>query len=124
MPQTTETGRRANEFGRKTARKIAHEIGARSTSKTSNEFEYKGKHITIRCARYKTNDFGVTYKMLERIDSIIGACEQKNSGYKLYEISPEKFKENMRISRSNDKVRLVRKSVFLTEGKYFRDIRG
>ena len=121
MPQDRETGARANEYGRETAKKIAVNIGAESISKISNEFELQGRKITIRCAKFSTNDLGVTYKMLERIDAIFAALEQENGNYKLYEISPAMFKKNMRETKSKGsaagKVGLVRKSVFANEGK-------
>lgn len=127
MPQNRESGARANEYGRETARKIANKIGAVSTSKTSNEFKLGSKKITIRCARNTTNDIGMTYSMLKRADSIIAALEQDNGEYELYAISPEKFQENMRETRSKGavagKVGLVRKSVFLNEGKFIRKVK-
>ena len=127
MPQDRESGARANRYGRETAIKIADAIGATSISKTSNEFKLEGRKITIRCARHSTNDLGVTYKMLERIDAIFAALEQENGMYELYEISPNMFEENMRETRSKGaaagKVGLVRKSVFIDEGEFIRSVR-
>jgi hypothetical protein len=42
MPQNRESGARANEYGRITARRIEN-IGAKSTNKRSNEFEFNGR---------------------------------------------------------------------------------
>jgi hypothetical protein len=127
MPQDRESGARANKYGRETAKKIADKIGAKSISKISNEFELQGRKITIRCAKHSTNDFGVTYKMLERIDAIYAALEQKNSEYELYEISPSIFKKNMRETKSRGpaagKVGLVKKSVFVNEGKFIDSVK-
>ena len=126
MPQDRESGARANRYGRETAIKIADAIGATSISKTSNEFTLKGRKITIRCARHSTNDLGVTYKMLERIDAVFSALEQEDGTYEFYEISPSMFEENMRATRSKGaaagKVGLVRKSVFINEGKFIRSV--
>lgn len=122
MPQNRESGARANEYGRETARKIAEKISAKSISKISNEFELQGRKITIRCAKHSTNDLGVTYKMLERIDTIFAALEQEDGKYEIYEISPSMFEKNMRETRSKGdaagKVGLVRKSVFVNEGEF------
>ncbi len=122
MPQNRDSGARANEYGRENAKRIAEKIGAKSISKRSNEFELKGRKITIRSAKHSTNDLGVTYKMLERIDAIFGALEQENGKYELYEISPSMFEKNMRETRSKGpaagKVGLVRKSVFVNEGTF------
>jgi hypothetical protein len=122
MPQDRESGARANEYGRKTAKKIGTKLGAKSISKIGNEFVLDSRKITIHCARYRTNDIGVTYKMLRRIDAVLAAFQQKNGDYKLYEISPKKFKQNMRETKSRGnaagKVGLVRKSFFVNQGKF------
>lgn len=121
MPQDRESGARADKYGRETARKIAERISATAISKTSNEFLLKNRKITIRCARFKTTDVGVSYKMLERIDAVIAALEQSNEEYKLYEISPQTFKQHMRETKSKGasagKVALVGKNVFMSKGK-------
>ena len=127
MPQNRESGAAANEYGRKTAKMIAEKIGAKSISKRSNEFELQGRRITIRCAKHSTNDFGVTYRMLERIDAIFAALEQENGKYELYEISPSMFEKNMRETKCKGpaagKVGLVRKSVFVNEGEFICSVR-
>jgi len=126
MPQNRESGARANEYGRITARKIAATLGAISSSQTSNEFELDGRKITIRCARYTTTNFGMTFKMLERVDSIFGAIEQENGTYEIYELSPKVFAENMRDTRSQGpsagKVGLVNRSLFVSQGRYLRTV--
>lgn len=127
MPQDRESGAKANEYGRETAKKIAKYFGAKSISKTSNEFELQDKKITIRCARHSTNDIGVTYRMLKRIDAIFVALEQGNGEYKLYEISPSMFELNMRETKSKGaaagKVGLVRKSVFVNDGQFICSVK-
>lgn len=124
MPQDRISGADANAYGRKTARKIAIEIGAISVSKTSNEFELDNRKITIRCARKNNKQFGVPYRVLKRVNAVIGAIEQKNGDYKLYEISPDRFKEKMRPTRSTGpsfgRVGLVRRTVFIKEGKFIQ----
>lgn len=126
MPQDRESGARADKYGRETAKKIAERISAISISETSNEFLHKNRKITIRCAHNKTNDIGVSYKMLERIDAVIAAFEQDNEEYKLYEISPQSFKQYMRETKSKGasagKVGLVRKNVFMNEGNFISTI--
>ena len=126
MPQNRESGAQANEYGRVTARKIADAIGAIPTSQTSNEFELDGRKITIRCARPTTTNFGVSFKMLERVESILGAIEQDNGTYKMYELSPKEFAENMRDTRSKGpsagKVGLLNRSLFLNQGRYLRTV--
>jgi hypothetical protein len=127
MPQDRESGARANQYGKETAKRIAEKIGAKSTSKISNEFELQGRKITIRCARHSNDSLGVTYKMLERIDVIFAALEQENGKYELYGISPSGFKKNMRETKSKGaaagKVGLVRKSVFVNEGEFICSVK-
>ena len=126
MPQDRISGARANRYGRTTARKVARQIGAVSLSANSNEFKLKGKRVTIRCARVKTNQLGTSYKLLERVKSVIAALEQENGEYELYEITPEKFKANMRETRSKGrsagKVGLVRRSLFVNEGRFLGSV--
>jgi hypothetical protein len=127
MPQDRESGAKANKYGRETAKKIADKIGAKSISKISNEFKLHDRKITIRCAKHSTNDYGVTYKMLERVDAVFAAFEQESNKYELYEISPYIFKNNMRETQSRGasagKVGLVRKSVFVKEGKFICSVK-
>ena len=127
MPQDRISGADANAYGRETARKIATAIGAIPISETSNEFELDNRKITIRCARKKTQNLGAPYQLLERINAVIAALEQENGEYELYEISPDKFKQNMRPTRSTGpsggRVGLVKKSIFINEGKFISQIK-
>src|SRR5713226_4523479 len=75
MPQDRDTGAAANEFGRATARKIATKIGATEIQRSSNECRVDGEKIVIKCARVDTPSIGVTYKMLDHLDGILGAFE-------------------------------------------------
>lgn len=126
MAQDRASGADANKYGRERSRKMAIAIGAVSISETSNEFELDTRKITIRCARKRTLNLGTPYKLLERVSAVIAALEQENGSYKLYEISPEKFKQNMRPTRSTGpsagRVGLVRKSVFINEGKFIQEV--
>jgi hypothetical protein len=60
--------------------------------------------------------------MLKRIDAVFAALEQENGKYEVFELSPNIFEKNMRESKSKGasagKVGLVRKSVFIDEGKF------
>jgi len=121
MPQNRESGIAANQYGRATARKIMESLGARTIKSNGNECYLNNKLIAIKCARKRTSDFGLSYKMLERIDGVIGACEIEQDTYKLYELSTQLFRKNMRPTKSKGpaagRVGLVRKSVFYQNGK-------
>lgn len=127
MPQDRISGANADRYGSETARKIAEAIGAISISETSNDFKLGSQKITIRCARKNNKQFGVPYQVLKRVDAVIGAIEQENGDFKLYEITPDKFKEKMRptgsTGQSAGRVGLVRRSVFVNEGKFIQEVK-
>jgi len=127
MTQNRASGIAANRYGTETARKIATAIGAVSISKISNECELGNKKILIKCARKYTDSVGVPYQLLERVSAIIAAFEQEAGNYKLYEIMPYKFKQKMRPTRSrgasSGRVGMVRKSVFINEGKFIKTVK-
>ena len=126
MPQDKESGAAANEYGRKTGRKIGTVLGARMIDKNSNACTLDDEHLVIKCARLKTQDIGVSYKMLERLDGIIGAFEYESGEYDLYRLDPQTFRANMRPTRSTGssagRVGLVRKTVFLESGQLLRHV--
>jgi len=117
MPQDADSGTLANEYGHETAREIAAKIGATSVSDSSNEFAHKGRLITIRSAHQATTSVGVTYNMLERIDSVVAAFENQDGGYDLYEMSPALYRIRMRDSKNEGKVGLVTRSTFREIGQ-------
>lgn len=127
MPQDRTSGADANTYGRETSRKIAIAIGAISISEKSNEFELDNRKVTIRCARNNNRQFGVPYQILDRVDAVIAAFAQESGDYKLYEIDPDKFKENMRPTRSkgssSGRVGIVSGSVFINEGKFIQTVK-
>lgn len=115
MAQNRESGAAASEWGHATARLIAVQLGTALTSKRSNECLLSGKRTVIKCAHSSTQSVGVTYKMLERLDQILGAFEEEDGSLRLVLLGPEKFKANLRPSRSSssrDRVGLVSRRVF------------
>lgn len=120
MTQDQASGAAANEWGRVTARAIASKIGAVMTGRTSNEALLDGKKIVIKCAATATDSVGVTFKMLDRLDSIIGAFQLDDGSFELWSLSPEKFRQEMRDTRSRGsaagKVGLVRRDIFEKSG--------
>jgi hypothetical protein len=90
-------------------------------SKTSNEATFKGKNIVIKCAAPATDSVGVTFKMLDRLDSIVAAFQRDDGSFELWCLPAEKCRSEMRDTRSTGasagKVGLVRKDVFERQGK-------
>ena len=127
MAQDQISGAAANEWGRVTARAIASKIGAIMKSQTSNEALLEGKTVVIKCAASATDSVGVTFKMLDRLDSIIGAFQLDDDSFELWSLSPEKFRNGMRDTRSRGsaagKVGIVRRQSFEQNGRLLGRIR-
>jgi len=100
MGQTRETGAAANKYGHTMARKIAHYLGTQLLSNKSNEIEFLGERLVIKCAHKNVPEIGVSLAMLKRIDGIIAVLEDKNEKYTLYKVSPQWYRGNMKSSRS------------------------
>jgi hypothetical protein len=127
MTQDRASGAAANEWGRVTARAIASKIGAVMKSRTSNEATLDGKNVVIKCAASATDSVGVTFKMLDRLNAIIGAFQLDDESFELWSLAPEKFRQEMRDTRSRGsaagKVGIVRKDVFEKKGRLLARIR-
>lgn len=121
MTQDQASGAAANEWGRVTARAIASKIGAVMTGQTSNEATLDGKKVVIKCAASATDSVGVTFKMLGRLDYIIGAFQLDDESFELWSLSSEKFRREMRDTRSRGsaagKVGIVRRDFFEKNGR-------
>lgn len=126
MSQNQHTGAAANKYGRETARLIMKELSTEPISKISNECILDGRRVVIKCSKVNTKQVGVSYRMLERLDGVIGAFESDTDSYELYEISPDTFKANMRETRSTGasagKVALVLQKIFEEEGKLIQTV--
>ncbi len=126
MPQDRESGASANKYGRETARKIMKKLGTKPIRSMSNECILKGRLVAIKCSRKYTKCIGVSYLMLKRLKSVIGAFETENDCYVLYELSPRVFTNNMRPTRSKGaaagKVGLVTQSVFEAKGRFIKSV--
>ena len=120
MKQDQLSGAEADAWGRKTARAIAAELGAKMKNQTSNEATFKGEHIVIKCAAPATDSVGVTFKMLDRLDSIVAAFQRDDGSFELWSLPADKFRREMRATRSTGtsagKVGLVRKDAFEKHG--------
>lgn len=125
--QNQKTGAAANKYGREMAIKIMKALETKPIDKNTNECILNGKRVAIKCSRKYTKCIGVSYKMLERLDGIIGAFEKDVNLYELYQLSPKTFSENMRETKSKGpaagRVGLVVQKVFEDEGKFLRAIK-
>ncbi|TCV23595.1 hypothetical protein [Vibrio crassostreae] len=121
MTQNQSSGAAANDWGRQTARIIAEKLGTSISSKISNECIYKDSRVVIKCAKVDTDSVGVTYKMLERLDFVIGAFQQESGEFELFQLPVSFFERHMRATASKGaakgKVGIVRQTVFEDRGK-------
>ena len=124
--QSRKTGAQANAWGRETADKIAEYLGAKKINPNANEYTLNDQALTIRCARTTTNTVGVTYKMLERISSVIAALENDAGQFDLYAITPEQYSQEMRGTRSkgpsSGRVGMVRTAYFKNHGDHIKTV--
>jgi hypothetical protein len=121
MLQDKNSGAAADRWGRETARQIASQIGATMQRRGSNEALLNGQNVVIKCAAVATDSVGVTYKMLEKLDAVIGAFQIGSDSFELWSLNPKQFEAAMRETKSRGasagKVAIVRKGVFLSHGK-------
>lgn len=121
MVQTQASGAAANAWGHSTARAIAKQLGARLLRSGSNECELRGERIVLKCARQKTASVGVTFKMLERLDAVIGAFQVEDGSFELWRLTRDEYEHHMRPTASRGasagKVGIVAKSTFRAEGR-------
>lgn len=122
MPQSQISGAAANDFGRKTASLVAVALGTKLASARSNEAQFHGRRVVIKCARYKTTSVGVTYKMQKSLDEVLGAFEVEPGEYKVFELPIATFIKFQRPSKSKGasvhQVGLVSRSEFVKRGKF------
>jgi hypothetical protein len=128
MPQNQASGAAANKWGRETARQIAPRIGAVMLGSGSNEATFGGKRVVIKCAARKTNSVGVTFKMLEALDAVIGAFQLDDGSFEVWSLPSDVFRAEMRNTRSRGraagKVGLVRRAVFSNRGTLVGRVRA
>jgi len=126
MAQDRITGADGNRFGRETAPLIARAIGATILGSQSNEVTYKGSRAVIKCAARKTNSVGVTYHMLGRVDSVLGAFQQPDGSFEVRMLPATIFAQQMRPTRSRGasagKVGVVSRGVFERRGEYIKNV--
>ncbi len=92
----------------------------------SNEANWEGRRIVIKCAGVGTSSVGVTHRMLERLDAVVAAFQLADGRFDLIEMTPEIFKAHMRETQSTGasagKVGLVSRQSFREIGKMLKTI--
>jgi hypothetical protein len=121
MSQDRKSGAKASQWGRDTAKRIAASIGATAPSGVSNECMYQRHPVVIKSAALKTNSVGVTYRMLDRIDFVVGAFQLADGAFEVRSLPAADFRSAMRPTRSRGaaagKVGIVRLDAFYEKGQ-------
>jgi hypothetical protein len=127
MSQDRTSGARASEWGHKTAQLLANKLGATGMRGNSNQCQFNGDRIVIKCAAPATPSVGVTFKMLDGLDRVVAAFQLDDGSFELWSVSPDQFKSAMRETksrgRSAGKVGLVERSFFQRHGKSMGRVR-
>ena len=128
MPQDTESGARASQYGRECGKRIIDAIGAKSVKLGSNECLLHGELLSVHCAHRDNGSIGVTYKVAERIAAVLGAFEQEDGSYVVLRMPKKRYKELMRDTRSRgpaqNKVGIVGRTDFERYGSRFTTVGG
>jgi hypothetical protein len=125
MPQDQASGAAASAWGKATARRIAKALDATPLSSNSNEFQRNGQRIAIKCAAERTKSVGVTYKMLDHIDLVVGAFQSPDnpSVFELLSLTPTQYRALLRPTRStgssSGRVGIVERERFIEHGQKY-----
>jgi len=94
--QDTASGQQAQQWGIKTARKIAAVLEAEKAADQplANEFILDGKRVAIKCAKPATSQCGLTNTMRDRVDYIICASQTAGGMFNLYKVTPRQWEQH------------------------------
>ena len=126
--QDTASGQRAQQWGIRTARKIAAVLQAEKAADQpmANEFMLDGKRVAIKCAKPTTTQCGLTNTMRDRVDYIICASQTVDGAFNLYKVTPgqwEKYaKEPSKHNRNYGALTHLSRSVFRRIGEDLGDV--
>ena len=94
--QDTASGQRAQQWGIRTARKIAAVLEAEKAADrpVANEFMLDGRRIAIKCAKPATTQCGLTNTMRDRVDYIVCASQTVGGAFNLYKVTPAQWEQH------------------------------
>jgi hypothetical protein len=119
--QDRASGAAGNKFGRECGAKIIEALGATKVKKGSNECLIEGIRASVHCARKHTSSVGVTKLCLQRLDVVVGAFEQEDGAFKVFQIPASLFKEQGTDTRSlgpsSGRVLKAPRTLFETQGE-------
>jgi hypothetical protein len=115
MPQDRKSGAAARRWGLEIARKIILFLHGEPLSDSDNKCLIGGETLVVKCAKPKTMCVGVSYKMLNEIDGVIGAFARNAQEFDLYKMTVDQYRDhiNPTISRrSHANIGYVLRNVF------------
>lgn len=122
MAQDRQSGAAAAKWGLDCGRRLAAVLGATLPTGNSNACRLEGKRVVIKCAAVATDSVGVTFKMLDRLEEVIGAFQLADGSFDVWALTPIQYREAMRDTASHGasagKVGLVRKAFFEQHGRH------
>lgn len=87
---------------------------------------FREKSVVIKCARFKTNNIGVTFAMQGSISEVVAAFETQSGLYEVFALPINVFIANQRQSRSGGngghQVGQVSRAVFLKHGEFIKSV--
>jgi hypothetical protein len=87
--------------------KVARAIGATLAGARTNECQYKGRRAVIKSARRGNTFVGVTYIMLERLDSVIAVFEHDDGTFHIHEVPLPYFRSHISTNSGANKKRVA-----------------
>ena len=90
----------------------------------SNEATLDGRPVVIKIAGKNTTSVGVTYSMLDTVETVFAAFQHKTGPYEVFSLPASMFLLNARVSRSGGRVGLVTRNVFETLGKRVKVVKN
>lgn len=125
--QDRNSGAAADRFGRDNAKRIAKAIGAQMIRAGSNESVWNGQRVVIKSAQLANTTVGVSYKMLEHLDGVLGAFENADGSYRLILLTAKSYTTRMQPTRSTGpsakRVGVVNRTVFDQQGRFMGIVR-
>jgi hypothetical protein len=127
MSQNRESGAAAANWGLDCGRRLAASLGATRPTGNSNACRLEGKSIVIKCAAITTDSVGVTFKMLEQLEEIVGAFQLAEGSFDVWALTAAQYRQAMRDTASHGasagRVGIVRKAFFEQHGRHIGRIR-
>lgn len=114
MSQTTESGRKAQNFGMVAGRALIRAFDCKPLSNISNEFMWDEKRAVMKSSK-NAHAVEVTYKMMKRLDIVVAAVWRSQSGasheFALYEMDIGDFRDLGRQANRPNQHRLTESEI-------------